>query len=153
LAKEGGVVILSSEDQTWTDNLSYPAHNGDNSVGLYPDGGSQYYVMTKTTIGQSNVMNSYAKTFENIMPGIKETTDYHKDITIAYHNGDIVIRSNSDYVLLNISSISAQTFIQERISLNGGTATVSIESLPRGIYIVTAKDNNGNSKTIKVMKN
>jgi hypothetical protein len=153
LAKEGGVVILSSEDQTWTDNLSYPAHNGDNSVGLYPDGGSQYYVMTKTTIGQSNVMNSYAKTFENIMPGIKETTDYHKDITIAYHNGDIVIRSNADYALLNISSISAQTFMQERISINGGTATISVESLPRGIYIVTAKDNNGNSKTIKVMKN
>ena len=158
LAKEGGVVILSSEDQAWADSLSYPAHTGDNSVGLYPDGGSQYYVMTKTTLGQSNVMNSYAKNFENVMPGsgsgegIGETSGYN-NTNMAYYNGNIVIRSNSDYVLLNISSISAQTFIQERISLNGGTATVSIESLPRGIYIVTAKDNNGNSKTIKVMKN
>ena len=151
-------MILSSEDQAWADSLSYPAHTGDNSVGLYPDGGSQYYVMTKTTLGQSNVMNSYAKNFENVMPGsgsgegIGETSGYN-NTNMAYYNGNIVIRSNSDYVLLNISSISAQTFIQERISLNGGTATVSIESLPRGIYIVTAKDNNGNSKTFKVMKN
>ena len=65
----------------------------------------------------------------------------------------IAVSSNADYVMLNVSSAAAQTYMQERISLDSGTATVSIETLPRGIYIVTVKDNQGNSKTIKVMKN
>lgn len=158
LAKEGGVVMLSSEDKGWTDYLTYPAHSGDNSVGLYPDGGSNYYVMTRTTLGKSNVMNSYAQYFENEKPetggdNVIEELDATNSLNIAYHHGRIAISGDADYITLNVSSVAAQTYMQERISLSSGSATVSIETLPRGIYIVTVKDNQGNSKTIKVMKN
>lgn len=158
LAKEGGVVILSATDNSWTDYLTYPAHTGDNSVGLYPDGGTNYYVMTKTTLGESNVMNSYAQYFENEKPEIGggdiiNEIDAINDLNIAYHNGMIAVSSNADYVMLNVSSAAAQTYMQERISLDSGTATVSIDALPRGIYIITAKDNAGNSKSVKILKN
>lgn len=34
----GGVVALSAADMSWTDSLSYPAHDGYHSVGRYTDG-------------------------------------------------------------------------------------------------------------------
>ena len=60
LAAEGGDVLLSADDQSWTSRLTYAAHNEDQTVGRYPDGGNQVYVMNVPTIAKSNIMSSYA---------------------------------------------------------------------------------------------
>ena len=60
LAAEGGDVLLSADDQSWTNRLTYAAHNGDQTVGRYPDGGNSVYVMNIPTIAKANIMSSYA---------------------------------------------------------------------------------------------
>lgn len=63
LDADGGCVLLTSADQKWSDKLSYPAHTGDKSVGLYPDGGTEVYVMTTPTINDKNMIGMYAELF------------------------------------------------------------------------------------------
>lgn len=48
------MVILTSSDMAWADTLMYPAHGSLQSVGLYPDGGSQSFIMDYPSIGHSN---------------------------------------------------------------------------------------------------
>ena len=75
LAKEGGDVLLTSADQNWHDKLSYPEHTGDKSVGRYPDGANPVYSMFKTSLGATNIMNSYAQFFvDGTIPDNIQTT-------------------------------------------------------------------------------
>lgn len=58
---EGEKVILTSETGDWSDELTYSAHGGQESVGLYPDGSNEVYFMSHPTIGKPNTVTSYAK--------------------------------------------------------------------------------------------
>ena len=65
LAAEGGDVLLTAEDESWSDKLSYTSQDGsemksDETVGRYPDGSNNVYVMNVPTIGQANLYSSYA---------------------------------------------------------------------------------------------
>ncbi len=60
LAAEGGIVMLSAADGSWTDRLSYGAMKGDESVGRYPDGSPNVITMNIPTIARTNIMSSYA---------------------------------------------------------------------------------------------
>ena len=44
--------------QDFADGIIYKAHNGDQSVGRYPDGGTSIYKMNKPTIEETNVLKS-----------------------------------------------------------------------------------------------
>lgn len=59
LAKEGGVVILTAADKSWCDSLVYQAHGSTQTVGLYPDGGTEKYLMFKPTPGNKNIITYY----------------------------------------------------------------------------------------------
>lgn len=154
LAKEGGDVLLTSSDQSWSDKLTYPAHDGTHSVGLYPDGGNQYYIMDQTSIGAGNIMNGYAQLVENENnPDCIKDHKTPSDLHIAYHHGQLIITGSATYATLSICTLSAQTYKQERVDLNGQQAIVGINELPKGIYLATVKDDKGQSKTIKIIKN
>jgi len=62
LASEGGFVLLTpllDEGVGEADSFHYPAvANGRETVGLYPDGGSETYVMKRPTIGASNTITT-----------------------------------------------------------------------------------------------
>lgn len=155
LAKEGGDVLLTAADQSWSDKLTYPAHEGKYSVGLYPDGGSNHYIMNLPSIGASNVMNGYAQFFENIdTPDCIEENKIEEDsMYIAYRNGMLLISGHMTYVTVSVHTPSAQMCMQERISLNNGQALVNLGNLSKGIYLATVRDDAGRSKTIKILKN
>lgn len=51
---ESGCVVLTSADESWTDTLRYSHHSRFQSVGLYPDGGSDTYIFNQPTISKSN---------------------------------------------------------------------------------------------------
>ena len=59
LDADGGSVLLTAADESWSDRLVYTAHQADQTVGRYPDGGSDIFVMNVPTIAQSNVSTSY----------------------------------------------------------------------------------------------
>ena len=60
LAAEGGDVLLTAADQSWSDHIVYTAMNGDETIGRYPDGSSNVITMNVPTIAKTNIMSSYA---------------------------------------------------------------------------------------------
>ena len=59
LDADGGSVLLTAADESWSDRLVYTAHQADQTVGRYPDGDSDIFVMNVPTIAQSNISTSY----------------------------------------------------------------------------------------------
>ncbi|MBO4800751.1 MAG: CotH kinase family protein [Bacteroidaceae bacterium] len=74
LANEEASVILTAQDHSWADTLTYCAHLGSQSVGLFPDGSSNLYVMDRPTIGQANVLTTTAQAWQEPHP---EVDDIH----------------------------------------------------------------------------
>ena len=60
LDNEGDELLLTAADESWTDRFVYAAHTSDQTVGRYPDGSSQVYVMNVPTIAKANITSSYA---------------------------------------------------------------------------------------------
>ena len=59
LDADGGSVLLTAADESWSDRLIYTEHHADQTVGRYPDGGNDIFVMNVPTIAQSNISTSY----------------------------------------------------------------------------------------------
>jgi hypothetical protein len=57
-------VILTAADESWSDRLYYTAHTSDQTVGRYPDGSNQAYLMNVPTIAKANLFSSYAVSVE-----------------------------------------------------------------------------------------
>lgn len=59
LDADGGSVLLTAADESWSDRLIYTEHHADQTVGRYPDGGNDIFVINVPTIAQSNISTSY----------------------------------------------------------------------------------------------
>ena len=68
--KDGGAVVLTARDKSWADTLIYKSHTGFQSVGLYPDGGSNSYVMNRPSLGKANRQSNYDRFDRTVMSGI-----------------------------------------------------------------------------------
>ena len=157
LGAEGGDVMIMAADESWSDTLSYPAHLSDMSVGLYPDGGTEVYAMTKTTLGKTNIINSYSEKYEEpIFDSVEEILlARNGGLSISYSSDNhISIYSDESTMLsLNIVTASGQSCMREKIkSSDCETSTVSIEHLPAGIYIAHVVDSDGNKCSVKIIK-
>jgi hypothetical protein len=64
LDADGGDVLLTAADESWTDRLTYTMMTGDETVGRYPDGSQQVFTMNIPTIAKSNVYSSYVTEIE-----------------------------------------------------------------------------------------
>ncbi len=137
--EDNSLVVLTAEDKSWADTLIYCAHDGYHSVGLYPDGGSQVYVMERPTIGKANVLTTLASVwqepvFEQPEPdAIHDTED--TELLLAY-NGASLTLSGAAAARLDIFNTSGQLVMTTRIRQS---SPVSITTLPRGLYIARAK--------------
>jgi len=154
LGAEGGEVLLTSADQTWCDTLVYAAHNGDYSVGLFPDGGTQAYIMNKPTIAATNTINTYTTLWDEpfIPNAIKDIhITRNGSLSLTYSNGIISLHSEKiGNVKVCVYSVTGQIVMKEETSIHD-TTTVNLNHLPEGTYVVKATDNNGNVCTIKVI--
>ena len=153
------VVMLTAADESWADTLSYKMHNGDQSVGLYPDGGKQAYIMDLTTIGQSNKLNSYAVAFEQFRPEptppapseVKEITS-DGELRIKYENGGISITTVSPMtVSIEIVNAAGQKVYETSTDVYG-SKSVGIDGLSVGIYLARVTSDNDNRCQIKFLK-
>ena len=64
LPAEGDELQLMAADGSWTDRFTYAAHTSDQTVGRYPDGSSEVYVMNVPTIARANMSSSYIVSVE-----------------------------------------------------------------------------------------
>lgn len=121
--EDGGQVMLTAADGSWSDTLTYCLHEGTESVGRFPDASRKVYKMTRTTFASSNTMTWYNRAYnqpdpnaiEEVLPDL-ETID--------------------GYAIYDLSG----RLITE------GEGTIEAE-LPRGIYVVRA---NGQSRKIMI---
>lgn len=158
LNAESGSVLLSSQDMSWCDTLTYVAHNGDQTVGLYPDGGTQLYVMTHPTIGKTNMINSTTQAFDEEHSNTPATDSSTPSIAnnggmmLVFNGEDLIIRTDeADHVAITLYTTAGQSV--QNLSLNAAhTATVSTAQLPRGVYVARAKNSEGESCVIKFMR-
>jgi len=73
LDDEGDELQLMAADGSWTDRFVYAAHESDQTVGRYPDGSNQVYVMNIPTIAKPNIFSSYVVDVEQpVITGISE---------------------------------------------------------------------------------
>ena len=81
LASEGGFVLLTSGSvqegtgEVSTDYFHYPACASYQTIGLYPDGGSETYVMQRPTIGKTNVITTADLAHTQLRPTAVETIE------------------------------------------------------------------------------
>lgn len=128
---DGEKVILTSADESWSDCLTYNAHSGVQSVGLFPDGSNNVYLMEAPTIGKSNQMNTSATFLAYYQPGGDEPDEPDEPDAIESVSGAEVV--NTSYYTI------------------GGIYVGEVKNdLARGTYIVKFTLNDGNIITKKV---
>ena len=53
-------IVLTAADKSWSDTLIYCTHNAQQTVGLYPDGGTMVFLFEQPTICAPNQFSMYA---------------------------------------------------------------------------------------------
>ena len=154
LAAEGGYISLTSADKTWSDILYYEPHLGTESVGLYPDGSNEVYVMTTPTIAQPNTINSYAAWLEQ--PGTKSNkielsvTEENK-LVLGYHEHTVhAYSTQATWVNITVYTPTGRIAQKKSSNLSDGYAFMSLATLSEGIYVISATDSNGETRTMKL---
>ena len=155
-ADQSGAVILTSADQSWSDKLYYDVHLGTESVGLYPDGGSDVYLMTTPTIAKANIINSYAQWIEqsdDTNMGTDIETFDTEFLMLAYNNETLhihsVVGTKATITLYDTTGRLCRHLVTE---LGAGHASISLATLTQGTYIACVTDSEGNTKTLKLSK-
>ena len=158
LEGEEGVVMIAmygDDDVEYADTLTYSQHDGIQSYGLFPDAGLSSITMNKPTPGSANICGSDILQYmapERFYTGINDVVTSSSDsgITIAYVGGGVVnVQSNAELSRLNVYSVSGNPVCAEQ--LRGTFATVTLPSLPAGIYVLKAVDAQGNVASHKII--
>lgn len=97
-------VTLTSADHTWSDRLTYRVHNGDESVGRYPDGGKRIYRMTRPTIAAANTLTSYSEWLCGIDENFDEET-FLDAIMTPYEDNSQLSATDSQTSIYTIDGI------------------------------------------------
>ena len=155
LAAEGGDLLLTAADESWSDQFTYPAHIGDQTVGRYPDGSGQLYVMNVPSIDKANVISSYAVDFTGVDPaGICDLAADETGLSVRYAAGRLVVRGAASVAnaRLELCNLSGQMLSMHSLSLTNGSAEQSVDQLPSGYYIARVSDGSGHVTTCKFVK-
>ena len=156
LAGEGGDVLLTANDDSWSDRFTYVEHKGDETVGRYPDGTGDVYVMNVPTIAKTNIMSSYFVAVEQApTAGIRDLlADNSGAFSLRYAQGKLIVRGQADETAqVNVYSNTGQMAASFNIQLNNGYAEISIDNLPAGYYVGNLKGAQGSQTVCKFVKN
>lgn len=132
------LILLTAADKSWADTLVYCRHDGFHSVGLFPDGGSDIYVMERPTIGTANVLTTEAlawnePTVHSVIDQIGRTAD-ERLLAISF-DGQAITLHASEAARLDIFSPSGQLMHTARIR---PSVPHALTALQRGIYVARA---------------
>lgn len=155
LAAEGGIVMLTAADGSWSDMLTYTEHLEDQTVGRYPDGSPDVFMMNIPTIAKANITSSYVTSVEQPeLTGIRDLMADITDISMSYHAGSLMIHGTlSGEFQLKIVNLAGQAFMTIPVQPNGDYAEVSVRQLPAGVYIASINDGHGQKASCKFVIN
>jgi hypothetical protein len=141
----------------FADHIVYQPHKGDQTVGRYPDGGNNFYIMNRPTIAQANSLHTYDQYIgkdtgiiieepDDIAPILVKNDD---KISIRLVGTELIIQGEATNAVLDIYSIAGLHQQQSTVDLTGGRATVATGNLPAGVYIANVKGSNGSKTSCK----
>ena len=138
------LVLLTAADKSWADTLVYCHHDGYHSVGLYPDGASQAYVMERPTIGKTNVLTTTALAYmEPKMepfpkPDAIDDTEMPENLFKLHFANRMLSISGFNTARVNIYDVAGRLMMTARLQAG---QMLSLSSLPQGLYTATAATN------------
>ena len=142
----------------FADHIVYKAHKGDQTVGRFPDGGNNLYIMNRPTIAQNNCLHTYDE-FIGVDNGIiVETPDAidailaeNSAVSVRFVGTELQIEGNVASVQLDIYSAAGQHQQSQTVSLAAGKAAVAVSNLPAGIYVASVKGTGSKATSCKFM--
>ncbi len=149
------MVRLEAADGSWADSLFYCTMDGTQSVGRYPDGGSDVYLMNLTTIAQTNRIDTY--TAQQAYEHDTSTDDVESvlasrsgGMSITFTQGSLLIK-NEDEGLVNLAIYTPAGILMARaaVSCEAGKALFGVSGLRTGTYIATATNADGERCAVK----
>lgn len=143
LSKAGGCVCLTSADGTQTDIFRYPAHDERHTVGRYPDGAADIYVMNVPTIGKPNMRTSYLQKVSAPHHDGIESIGQDGGLTIRYTRGMLMVEDASRQVrsvVLSLCNQSGTLLRRVTLNLHEGMAVMPVGGLGHGCFIATAAE-------------
>ena len=152
LAGEGGVVALTAADKSWTDVLQYAAHDGNSTVGRYPDGAQQVYLMNVPTIEKTNTLSSYAVNVpQDGEVGIQSPLiTAANGMRIYYAAQAINVKAEgAKWARVSIYSTDGRMVDRQTAHFNHGVARIDVTHLSQGFYIARAEDGQGTKVACK----
>ncbi|MBR4779252.1 MAG: lamin tail domain-containing protein, partial [Bacteroidaceae bacterium] len=144
LDADGGAVVLTAADESWSDRIAYSAMRGDETVCRYPDGANQVFIMNVPTIAKANIVTSYA-TFlgDDGQSGI-DTPEMAGSgpFRIGFAHDCLTVRSAQpiEAAELAIYTVTGQLLARHTLSLADGYAEHPLGTLPAGSYVARLTD-------------
>ena len=156
ISGEGGYLMLSDRGRTWTDVLTYGAHDGNTTVGRYPDGASDIYQMNVPTIEKSNMLTSYLVKEEqhDVVSGMQPVMIASANgFRIRYGAQTLFVKSDeADKAVVDIFTTDGRLVERTTVSVNQGTARVNVSHLPSGFYVARATNSQSTRVSCKFVK-
>ena len=154
LNDDGGLVAISAADMSWTDSLSYPAHDGYHTVGRYTDGNNDIYLMSQPTIGKKNILSSYNEYLSHQTPtGIRRATiSTHGKLTMSYASAQLYLHGQDKKATVDIFTVGGQKVATVVVNMNSGFGVIPTSTLKAGCYVAKAISDNGNIAVSKFAK-
>ena len=156
LDADGGDVLLTAADESWSDRISYTSMRSDETIGRYPDGSSHIVTMSMPTIAKANITGSYAtEVVQPDMTGIHElAVDATMGLSLHSVANRLIVRSTLPVAAtrMTICNLDGRALDTQAIDLTNGYAELSLDGLSSGCYIARLSDGNGHSATCKFIK-
>lgn len=150
---DGGVVALTAADHSWTDVITYSAHDSRTTIGRYPDGSSDVFAMNVTTIGAANILTSYMTTVSQHDDVAVNTASVAGNLRICYGSQQLIVKGeNSRQLTVSVYRTDGMLQQQAVLSMSDGSAHINVATLRPGFYVARATDSDGNSVSCKFMK-
>jgi hypothetical protein len=152
---EGGQLMLTAADRKWKDMLTYTAHDGNSTVGRYPDGTSAVYLMNVPTIEKSNVLSSYVTAVgQSPYTAVRSTLIASANgFRIRYGAQQLVVKDEAtDQATVEIFTSDGRLLERQHASLQRGTAIINVAHLSSGFYVARATNADGTRVSCKFIK-
>lgn len=155
ISGEGGFMALTAADRSWTDILYYQAHDGNSTVGRFPDGAKDVYLMNVPTIEKANIHTSYLTEVDQ-SSGVRNTEfaiSSSNGFGIHYGAQHLLLRSEEEgWATVNVFTSDGRIVTSEQVRLTQGTTRIDVSSLADGFYIARAVNQDHTQVTCKFMK-
>ena len=158
---DGSIVLLTASDGAWADTLVYRAHQGDESIGRFPDGTEKLYRMSRPTIDRSNTLTQLSEPYAPpTVPYVEPLTDVPTlmasrdgELSITPRHGMLIVHSAGETELtLQVFTLGGELVMQQQLQATGSHCEVDTRLLRPSTYVASVTTPDGQRCTAKFVR-